>query len=1066
MAYNRQQHHSFLLDEQHQDFYASTASSNTSTLSDSSSSPRSSENEHLPLPHETILDIFNHHHHHHQAHDSLTIQRPDSSDGFASSNEDSYDSAGESQPPTTANSLSNSRRGSAPALSSISNRRHAAQVAGHVPPPSHRAGPGSGAHTPSSNHIPHFSGDEGSYHSSRVSSRAASPQPQEQQHPYLNQWASFPTSATGTRSVSRNRSRNHSGTTTPTLGYDKEGQYTQDFYHSHHYQTSALLRKLTGTLAPDNSPVLQHKRRSPGWWKSRAERRRRSNSDSSSASPLLGGGSAPTSSSKTGRHRSCLATFTSALLRQPWVPTTPCTILFSLLLLGCFAATVTTFLFHVLSNDKQPLEWRKFCQEQRPFPHALADSLAPVNVFVGVFSVDAAFERRQLIRTTYVAHTKPIDPATGRPAQNVQVKFILGRPEPRYARRVALEMELYNDIVVLDLKENMNRGKTHAYFTWAAQNATVPINYRRRGDGARDDQIGVGFKKVDYVVKADHDSFVRLDELERNLRVTPRQKTYWGYLVRQRFMAGEAYALSADLVDYVATYEPILKYTTGAEDKRVAKWMRIHPNYSSINWITDRCWIYDHPKSGTTYAHGFLSPYEVEQIRAEGRRGIEEEERQRRGGDLSEAYSTVSKWKQPYQAPAAGLTIEEEVEALVEGGGRWAAEKWRADGGKGTESVRWDAVVFERDDDRLVDPKLAVLPREPDSGAVGVVPGVPDTSASQPPGARTTRFGKDLYRDPSDVAAVQKKVKRSDESLLEERSQESYGEEEFDGVYNAVTPVGLDIEVDDEQTPLQMALSLITGRRSTPSSTSATSSTSSSTSSSDPSSESGEQPPSSTDNAPTKVEEEQPIKNEPTGQIRLPAHNYILPPSTSDRFLPPPSLRYDPATLALRQKRMLGKEHGGTVVVHFLKRNEWFMETALHFIGREKMWDQGVPASAFASQPAHVTPSDSFEDDARKVEVSRIPTWSGAGEVELTDSYWGGARQYGSPLVRADGFVAAGRPAAPHREIFSNTPTSRLGGRLRGTPLLGFRLEDGEEAIIGDGSQADSSPGLLVQPQE
>jgi hypothetical protein len=36
-------------------------------------------------------------------------------------------------------------------------------------------------------------------------------------------------------------------------------------------------------------------------------------------------------------------------------------------------------------------------------------------------------------------------------------------------------------------------------------------------------QVGVGFKKADYVVKADDDAFIRLDELERHLRVTPRE---------------------------------------------------------------------------------------------------------------------------------------------------------------------------------------------------------------------------------------------------------------------------------------------------------------------------------------------------------------------------------------------------------------------------------------------------------------------------------------------------------------------------------------------------------------
>lgn len=83
---------------------------------------------------------------------------------------------------------------------------------------------------------------------------------------------------------------------------------------------------------------------------------------------------------------------------------------------------------------------------------------------------------------------------------------------------------MYNDVVVLDVEENMNQGKTHAYFKWASENATIPVYYQKEIDGA----VGVGFKKADYVVKADDDAFLVLSELERHLRISPREKTYWG----------------------------------------------------------------------------------------------------------------------------------------------------------------------------------------------------------------------------------------------------------------------------------------------------------------------------------------------------------------------------------------------------------------------------------------------------------------------------------------------------------------------------------------------------------
>jgi hypothetical protein len=153
--------------------------------------------------------------------------------------------------------------------------------------------------------------------------------------------------------------------------------------------------------------------------------------------------------------------------------------------------------------------------------------------------------------------------------------------------------------------------------------------------------------RPDFVVKVDDDSFVMLAELEARLRValhedrteqlrdkyrdknrlsvvspppgpdwvTPSSSEvqrlpssaslaedpliYWGYLVKRRFMAGELYALSWSLVDWVSRDPTIKGLTRGAEDKQTAKWMRSHPRAPEIRWVAERCWIYDHPRSGT-----------------------------------------------------------------------------------------------------------------------------------------------------------------------------------------------------------------------------------------------------------------------------------------------------------------------------------------------------------------------------------------------------------------------------------------------------------------------------------
>ena len=166
--------------------------------------------------------------------------------------------------------------------------------------------------------------------------------------------------------------------------------------------------------------------------------------------------------------------------------------------------------------------------------------------------------------------------------------------------------------------------------------------------------------RPDFVLKVDDDSFVMLAELEARLRVALHEKRtvhvghdqlsvdglsglsarqnvefppdgarpspgevlphlpsssslaedpliYWGYLVKRRFMAGELYALSWSLVDWVSREPAIKGLVRGAEDKQTAKWMRLHPRKAEVRWVAERCWIYDHPRSGSVCVF-FFSP--------------------------------------------------------------------------------------------------------------------------------------------------------------------------------------------------------------------------------------------------------------------------------------------------------------------------------------------------------------------------------------------------------------------------------------------------------------------------
>jgi len=161
---------------------------------------------------------------------------------------------------------------------------------------------------------------------------------------------------------------------------------------------------------------------------------------------------------------------------------------------------------------------------------------------------------------------------------------------------------------------------------------------------------------------------------------------YWGYLVKNKFMGGELYGLSWSIVDWVASDPTVKGMAKGAEDKTTARWMTIHPQAPEIQWASERCWMYDHPRSGTVYAHGFLFPSERTRIRNSVWEYLKSATEVAVGGNsLTEissalsssaiptptewAHSSVSTFGVRYVDPAKDLSLSQSVEALVEGSG-------------------------------------------------------------------------------------------------------------------------------------------------------------------------------------------------------------------------------------------------------------------------------------------------------------------------------------------------------------------------------------------------------------
>ncbi|PKI85657.1 hypothetical protein MVES_000271 [Malassezia vespertilionis] len=379
-----------------------------------------------------------------------------------------------------------------------------------------------------------------------------------------------------------------------------------------------------------------------------------------------------------------------------------------LVLLTVLGLTIGFATKYLLDPDKERMPWREFCNAQPEFVLADVAHLAPVNILVGVMSYDAAFSRRMVIRDTYARMTVPRHPETDVPLGNVAVKFILARPRKNLAHRIALEMEMYNDIVVLDMAETQKSTKTLNFFRWAAENGTMPVLVPAESSSLHpsvslDGKYQVQYQLADYVLKADDDAFIVLDQLELRLRAAPRRMAFWGYLVRKQFMAGELYGLSQDLVQYIATSPNVARSRAGKEDSKMTEWIKMHPDAARIAWVAEMCWIYDHPRSWTPYAHGFLFPDHVRKIKDEFRAGISPQELARREGPYqARSYSTTSKWRVAYQPPQPDLSVEESVEALIEGGGRWKGHWYRSP--HDLDSQQWymySDAVFSANDARL-----------------------------------------------------------------------------------------------------------------------------------------------------------------------------------------------------------------------------------------------------------------------------------------------------------------------------------------------------------------------------
>lgn len=193
---------------------------------------------------------------------------------------------------------------------------------------------------------------------------------------------------------------------------------------------------------------------------------------------------------------------------------------------------------------------------------------------VGIMSMPHKISRRELIRSTYLK-LKPAD---------IDVYFVMCKPDPDMEEFVRKESEIRKDIVIMDCTENMNDGKTHAWFSYAHNQ----------------------FKsKYSFVFKGDDDAYFNLENLRNDLVTTPKENVYYGRLCDGGvFMAGMLYGFTRDVVEFIATDPFVRENTVGGEDQLSAAWVQHKGN---VQYVDKKKEMYDHHKSGALWQQSFHS---------------------------------------------------------------------------------------------------------------------------------------------------------------------------------------------------------------------------------------------------------------------------------------------------------------------------------------------------------------------------------------------------------------------------------------------------------------------------
>nr|XP_016442960.1 PREDICTED: lactosylceramide 1,3-N-acetyl-beta-D-glucosaminyltransferase-like [Nicotiana tabacum] len=185
-----------------------------------------------------------------------------------------------------------------------------------------------------------------------------------------------------------------------------------------------------------------------------------------------------------------------------------------------------------------------------------------IRILIGILTLPDQYQKRHFLRLIY--GTQP--PITG---AIVDIKFVfcnLTKEDQKVL--VALEIMRYDDIIILNCQENTNKGKTYTYFS------SLPDLF-----SVSDDQPY--YPPYHYVMKADDDTYIRLENFVESLRTLPREDLYYGYVIPcpsmnpfVHYMSGMGYLVSWDIAEWIRDSNIPKNHLEGPEDKVFGEWLR------------------------------------------------------------------------------------------------------------------------------------------------------------------------------------------------------------------------------------------------------------------------------------------------------------------------------------------------------------------------------------------------------------------------------------------------------------------------------------------------------------